>query len=252
MKGYGNFGILSVKPIRVLMSKATSQKIVPQHVVIIPDGNRRWAKKHGLEPIEGHKQGLETALKVVRGSKNLGVRVLTLWGFSTENWQRTNKEVGYLMRIYTLFFKKHLRELVKEGVKFNWVGRRDRVPKQLKEVLLKLESSTAKNKDYILNICIDYGGHDEILRAVRKVLKRGVKPSQLTEELIAENLDTAGMPDPDLLIRTSGEKRTSGIMPWQTSYTELFFSKLFFPDFSVVELKRALSDYSQRQRRYGQ
>lgn len=233
------------------MNKNTQNKI-PEHVVIIPDGNRRWAEKHGLEPIEGHKRGLETALKVVRGSKNLGVSVLTLWGFSTENWQRNGREVGYLMRIYTLFFKKHLKELVKEGVKFNWVGRRDRVPKQLKEVLLNLERSTSKNRQYILNICIDYGGHDEIVRAVKKVLKKGVKPSQITEELISRNLDTAGMPDPDLLIRTSGEKRTSGIMPWQTSYTELFFSKLFFPDFSVVELKRALADYSNRQRRYGQ
>jgi len=233
------------------MNKGTQSK-VPEHIVIIPDGNRRWAKKHGLEPIEGHKQGLETALKVVRGSKNLGVRVMTLWGFSTENWQRNSKEVGYLMRIYALFFKNHLKELVLEGVKFNWVGRRDRVPKQLKDVLLKLEKSTAKNSQYILNICIDYGGHDEIIRAVRKVLKKGVKPSQITEDLISKNLDTAGMPDPDLLIRTSGEKRTSGIMPWQTAYTELFFSKLFFPDFSMVELKRALADYSQRQRRYGQ
>ncbi len=234
------------------MSNKSLEKSVPQHIVIIPDGNRRWAKKHGLEPIEGHKQGLEAAMNVVKGSKNLGVRVLTLWGFSTENWQRTNKEVGYLMRIYTVFFKKHLKELVKEGVKFNWVGRRDRVPKQLREILIKLEKATSRNKNYILNICIDYGGHDEIIRAVKKVLKKGVKPSQITEDLISKNLDTAGIPDPDLLIRTSGEKRTSGILPWQTSYTELFFSKLLFPDFSMIELKRALDDYSLRQRRYGQ
>lgn len=230
----------------------TNNKTVPQHVVIIPDGNRRWAKKHGLEPIDGHKKGLDAAMQVVRGSRNLGVKVLTLWGFSTENWQRSKREVGYLMRIYTVFFKKHLKELVKEEVRFKWLGRRDRVPEKLREVLEKVEKATAKNNKYFLNICIDYGGHDEIVRAVKKVLKRGVKASQLTEEMITKNLDTAGVPDPDLLIRTSGEKRTSGILPWQTAYTELFFSKLYFPDFSMVELKRALSDYSQRQRRYGQ
>ncbi len=228
------------------------KKIVPQHVVIIPDGNRRWAKKHGLAPIDGHKKGLDAAMQVVRGSRNLGVRVLTLWGFSTENWQRSKREVGYLMRIYTVFFKKHLQELVKEEVRFKWLGRRDRVPAKLREVLEKVEKATASNNKYFLNICIDYGGHDEIVRAVKKVLKRGVKASQLTEEMITKNLDTADVPDPDLLIRTSGEKRTSGIMPWQTTYTEFFFSKLFFPDFSMVELKRALADYSSRQRRFGQ
>lgn len=233
------------------MNKNTQNK-VPEHVVIIPDGNRRWAKKRGLEPIEGHKKGLEAAMKVVKGSRNLGVKVLTLWGFSTENWQRSGNEVGYLMRVYTLFFRKHLKELVKEGVRFNWIGRRDRVPKQLKDILVSLEKATSKNSKYILNICIDYGGHDEIVRAFKKILKKGIKPSQINEEIISRNLDTAGIPDPDLLIRTSGEKRTSGILPWQTSYTELFFSKLYFPDFSMVELKRALSDYSHRQRRYGQ
>lgn len=233
-----------------MMARSTL-KTVPQHVVIIPDGNRRWAKKHGLESIEGHKKGLDTALKVVKGSRDLGVKVLTLWGFSTENWSRSSTEVGYLMRVYTFFFKKHLKELVREGVRFNWIGRRDRVPKQLKSVLEAAEQATAKNDDYVLNIGIDYGGHDEILRAFRKLIKRGVSASKISEELVAKNLDTYGQPDPDLLIRTSGEMRTSGIMPWQTTYTELFFSKLFFPDFSVAELKRAINDYSRRQRRYG-
>ncbi len=225
---------------------------LPRHVVIIPDGNRRWAKKHGLEPVDGHKKGLEVALSVVRGSRNLGVRVLTLWGFSTENWNRSGTEVKYLMRIYTLFFRKHLKELIREGVKFKWLGRRDRVPKALRDVLEGMEKVTSKNNKYMLNICIDYGGHDEIIRAVKKILKKGIKPSKISEELIASNLDTAGVPDPDLLIRTSGERRTSGILPWQTVYTELFFSKLFFPDFSVAELKRAIADYSTRQRRFGQ
>ena len=225
---------------------------IPEHVVIIPDGNRRWAKKRGLAPIAGHKRGLETALKVVKGSRSLGVKVLTLWGFWTENWKRPDKEVGYLMKIYLLFFKNHARELVREGVKFKWLGRRDRVPAALRNMLEKIEKTTAKNKNYILNICIDYGGHEEIVDTFKKILKKGVKASQVTEELIAKNLDTVGLPNPDLLIRTSGEMRTSGIMPWQTAYTELFFSKLMFPDFSIAELKRAISDYSARQRRFGQ
>ena len=225
---------------------------IPKHVVIIPDGNRRWAKKHGLAPIAGHKKGLDTALKVVKASRNLGVRVLTLWGFSTDNWRRPNQEVGYLMKIYLQFFKRHMRELVKEGVRFKWLGRRDRVPEALRKILEKLEKVTAKNKKYILNIAIDYGGHEEIVNAFKKIVKSKIKPSQISEKLIADNLQTAGIPDPDLLIRTSGEMRTSGIMPWQTAYTELFFSKLYFPDFSVAELKRAIDDYSARQRRFGE
>ena len=226
-------------------------KTIPEHVVIIPDGNRRWAKKHGLAPVEGHKKGLDTALSVVRGSRDLGVKILTLWGFSTENWRRPDMEVGYVMRLYAWFFRKHIKELIKEGVRFHWLGRRDRVPETLKKMLEKIEEQTAKNTKYILNICIDYGGHEEIISAFKKLLSKKVKPSQINEDLIAANLETAGMPDPDLLIRTSGEHRTSGIMPWQTIYTELFFSKLLFPDFNLAELKRAISDYARRQRRFG-
>jgi len=234
------------------MAKATSYKVVPEHVVIIPDGNRRWAKKHGLAPIEGHKKGLATAMKIVRGSRNLGVKILTLWGFSTENWGRPQTEVKYLMKIYTLFFRKHLRELIKEGVQFNWLGRRDRVPKALAAVLKKVEEATRKNSKYILNICIDYGGHDELVRTFKKLLTKGVKPRQVNERLIADNLETAGQSDPDLLIRTSGEQRTSGMLMWQTAYSEFFFSKLLFPDFSLAEFKKAIADFARRQRRYGQ
>jgi len=225
---------------------------VPKHIVIIPDGNRRWAKKHGLAPVEGHKKGLDTAFRIVKASKDLGVKVLTLWSFSTENWSRPRTEVHYLMRIYQIFFKKHVKELIEEGVRFKWLGRRDRVPKTLKTLLEKIEQETAKNKNYILNICLDYGGRDEIVRAVRKIMARKIKPAQVTESLIDQNLDTAGVPEPDLLIRTSGEKRISGMMPWQTAYTEFYFSKLFFPDFSLAELKKAINDFALRQRRYGQ
>lgn len=234
------------------MPNETKQKRIPEHVVIIPDGNRRWAKKRGLGPLAGHKKGLETALKVVRGSKSLGVKILTLWGFSTENWQRSNGEVGYLMRIYAQFFRKHLMDLMKEGVRFYWLGRRDRVPPYLKKELEKIEKETASNSSYRLNIAIDYGGHDEIVQAFKKIMAKKVKPAQINEDLITKHMETADLPDPDLLIRTSGEQRTSGIMPWQTTYTELFFSKLLFPDFSVAELKRAIDDYSSRQRRFGQ
>lgn len=224
---------------------------VPEHVVIIPDGNRRWAKKHGLKSIEGHKKGLDTALKIAKGSRNLGVRVLTLWGFSTDNWNRPPVEVGYLMRIYAHFFKSHFKELVSEGVRFHWLGRRDRVPKGLRQILEKIEKDTIKNRNYILNICIDYGGHEELLRVFKRIVSKKIPASKINEQVIMANLETAGQPDPDLLIRTSGEMRTSGIMPWQTTYTELFFSKRFFPDFSVAELKQAINDYSRRQRRYG-
>ena len=233
------------------MAGTNSNKTVPQHVVIIPDGNRRWAKRRGLTPIEGHKKGLETAMNVVRGSRSLGVKILTLWGFSTENWHRPNIEVAYLMRMYTQFFKKHLKELVDEGVRFHWLGRRDRVPYALRNILEKVEKETAKNTKYVLNICIDYGGHDELIRAIKRIVESKVKPSKISEAYVAANLETAGIPDPDLLIRTSGEFRTSGIMPWQTTYTELYFTKKFFPDFSLTELKRAIADFARRQRRFG-
>lgn len=235
-----------------MMTTSDSPTSIPKHVVIIPDGNRRWAKKRGLAPIAGHRRGLEVALNVVKASRNLGVKMLTLWGFSTENWKRPDGEVGYLMKIYLVFFKKHMKELIREGIRFKWLGRRDRVPVALRAILEKMEAATAKNTKYILNICIDYGGHEEIVNAFKKILKKGVKASQITEDLVAQNLETAGLPDPDLLIRTSGEMRTSGIMPWQTAYTELFFSKLMFPDFSPAELRRAIADYGARQRRFGQ
>lgn len=224
----------------------------PKHVVIIPDGNRRWAKKHKVAAVVGHRKGLDVAYSMAKVSRSLGVKVLTIWGFSTENWNRSKGEVSYLMKIYTFFFRKYIREMVDDGVKFKWLGRRDRVPGALKSILEKIEYETKNNKKYALNICLDYGGHDELVSAVKKIISKKIKPSKITEELIGRNLETAGMPDPDLLIRTSGEMRTSGIMPWQTTYTELFFSKLLFPDFSKAELQRAIADYQGRKRRFGQ
>jgi len=244
-----DFTLFDILPI--IGTYMPTSKIIPKHVVLIPDGNRRWAKKHGLEAMEGHKKGLEKALEIVRKSKDVGVKVLTIWGFSTENWKRPGTEVKYLMALYQIFLRKHITELIREGVRFKWLGRRDRVPIALKKILEGLEKKTKANKSYILNICLDYGGHDEIVRVFRKLIKKKVKPSQITEDLISKNLDTAGIPDPDLLIRTSGEMRTSGIFPWQTTYTEFYFSKLLFPDFSMEELTKAFSDYSARQRRYG-
>ena len=225
---------------------------LPKHIVIIPDGNRRWAKKHNVAAVEGHRKGLDVAYSMSKASRSLGVKVLTIWGFSTENWNRSKSEVSYLMKIYAFFLRRHIRDLVEDGVKFKWIGRRDRVPEALKNILEKIEKETKNNKKFALNICLDYGGHDELVSAVKRIIAKKIKPSKITEELIGQNLETAGIPDPDLLIRTSGEMRTSGIMPWQTTYTELFFSKLLFPDLSTAELKRAVNDYSRRQRRFGQ
>lgn len=230
---------------------SAESKNLPKHIVIIPDGNRRWAKKHNLPVIVGHRKGLNAAFEVSKEARRLGVKILTIWGFSGENWRRPDMEVKYLMRIYAQFFRNHLRDFADDGVRFKWLGRRDRVPKALREVLVNLEKQTSRNKNYILNVCIDYAGHDEIISAIKKIVSKRVKPSQVTEELVSQNLETKGLPDPDLLIRTSGEMRTSGIMPWQTTYTELFFSRLLFPDFSLSELRRAIADYSTRQRRYG-
>jgi undecaprenyl diphosphate synthase len=230
---------------------------VPNHLLIIPDGNRRWAKAHGLPSFEGHRRGAEISHPIAKACRNFGIHTLTMWAFSTKNWKRSNKETGYLMRLSEEFINRHLEEAQKEEVKIIHLGRKDRLPKSLKRAIENAEEKTRQFKKYIFNLALDYEGRDEILRAIKELLqdfkRKEFKEKEVSEELLTQYLDTANQPHPypDLLIRTSGEQRTSGIFVWQATDTELYFEESHFPDFSVEKLKKALLDYSQRERRLG-
>jgi undecaprenyl diphosphate synthase len=224
---------------------------VPHHLVIIPDGNRRWAKGNGVSKAQGHRKGAEVVENIVWQCRDWGVRVLTLWGFSTENWERPSDEVRYLMDLLGEFMERIEDDLHENEVRFRHLGRKDRLPPRLLEIIERAEGKTTEYSAYCLNLCLDYGGRDEIVRAARELLAEGAASEEITEERLGEHLDTAGVPDPDLIIRTSGERRLSGILPWQSVYAELAFIDEHLPDLTPDILKRVFEDYSQRQRRFG-
>lgn len=224
---------------------------IPQHVVIIPDGNRRWAKEHGWKPWIGHQKAgkFDRLLELFHESKNIGVKYLTLWGFSTENWKRDEKEVKTIMNLIHSLFEKSLKMADKEGIRVRHFGRRDRLSPKLMRLIEKVEEETKRNRKLNVQIAIDYGGRDEIKRAFNKMLKDGL--DEVEEETIASYLDSAGVPDPDLIIRTSGERRISGIMPFQSDYAELYFTEVPFPEFGTEEFRLAILDFAARDRRFG-
>lgn len=226
-------------------------KTIPLHVVIIPDGNRRWAKKKGLDELEGHKKsGAYENLKLLLDeARKLKIKYFTLWGFSTENWKRARREIDALFELMNSLIKQIEPELIENKIRFRHFGRRDRLPKELVESIEKLEELTKNFSDFNLQICLDYGGRDEIVRALNKALKSGV--TEVHEETLNNYLDSAGIPDPDLIIRTSGEKRLSGFMPYQSVYSEFYFTDLHFPDFGPSELSEAVEEFSRRKRRLG-
>lgn len=226
-------------------------RVVPRHIAIIPDGNRRWAKDRGLPSILGHKKGVEQSKVLIRAAVESGVEVLTFWGFSTENWQRSPDEVKYLLELYERYARKEARELGKEGVQFRVYGQIDRFPASLQEALKDSMELTRNNTILVLNICLSYGGRDDLVRAIRKIIALGHQPEDITEELVSQYVDFAGLPNPDLIIRTSGEKRLSGYLTWQSIYSELYFTDLNFPDFGKKEFIAALDEFADRQRRYG-
>lgn len=223
-------------------------EFLPKHIVIIPDGNRRWAKQRHLPSIEGHRRGLELAKSLATTCKNWGIKTVSIWAFSTENWGRAKDEVEYLMKAFNKYLNDNVSQFVDDGARIRVLGRKDRIPQYLLKTIKDVETRTEKGKEYQLNICLDYGGRDEIIRAVNTLVKKGKK---ITEEVFSDSLDTAGMPDPDLIIRTSGEMRTSGMMPWQAAYAEYYFSPVYFPDFSVDKLREAVVEFASRQRRFG-
>ncbi len=226
---------------------------IPNHLVLIPDGNRRWAKTRKIHTFEGHKKGFSVIIEDARFCWLLGIHTVSLWFFSTENWNRSKNEVNYLMKLYNDLIKELLKDAKKYGVKMVHLGRKEKIPKQLAKIAQKAEKETKKAKKHILNFCLDYGGHDEILRAVKKILADKIPPEKFTKELFESYLDTKNQPHiyPDLIIRTSGEQRLSGFMSWQNAYAEFYFSPVHFPEFTPEKLKEAILDFNRRRRRFG-
>ena len=221
---------------------------IPHHLGIIMDGNRRWAKTKGLPVFKGHIKGLETLKKIVNHCRNIGVKNLTVFAFSTENWQRPQREVGFLMNLCKKALSRDTKKLVENSIKVKIVGEKQKLPKGLVASFEEMEESTKNNRDMTLNIALSYGGRAEIASAVRNIIERKISSDKITEKTIAENLWTS---DLDFLIRTGKEQRLSNFLIWQAAYAELYFSQKYWPDFTEEELDRALEDFAARQRRHG-
>ena len=228
---------------------------VPQHVAIIMDGNGRWAHRHGLPRIEGHKAGAESVRRVLEACSELGVHYLTLYAFSTENWQRPQIEVRDLMRLLRSFLESHLPDLQRHDIRLNAVGRLERLPQAVRQVLQRVMNATRDNASGVLTLALSYGARDEIVEACRQLaseVRSGrMTCEDITEATFAQNLFTCHLPDPDLIIRTSGELRLSNFLLWQASYAELWVTETYWPDFGKEEFRRAIEDYGRRARRFG-
>jgi undecaprenyl diphosphate synthase len=224
---------------------------IPRHIAIIMDGNGRWAKKRGLPRLAGHRAGTENLRQIIEACVEFGVKYLTIYAFSTENWGRPADEVEGLMKIFDDVFDRELNELHKQGAQLRHVGRLDGVRPSFIKKIERGVDLTKDNDKLILNVAFNYGGRDEIVHVIKKMIDEGLDPDQVDPELIESYLFTYGSPDPDLVIRTSGEKRTSNFLLWQSAYSEWYFPMVFWPDFNRNELIKAIREYSQRNRRFG-
>ena len=228
---------------------------IPQHVAVILDGNGRWAKQRHMPRTYGHKVGSKVVEDMLTVVDDLGVKYFTVYAFSTENWKRSTEEVSTLMTILRTYLKDCVKKSMKNNVRCRVIGRREELSADIIESIENLEQKTKNNTGLQFTIAINYGGRDEITRAVRKlatkVSNHELAPEDITEEMISKNLDTWELPDPDLLIRTSGEQRLSNYLPWQLAYTEFYFTDVQWPDFNKEELIRAFEKYNKRERRYG-
>jgi undecaprenyl diphosphate synthase len=224
---------------------------IPTHVAIIMDGNGRWALARGLPRLAGHRAGTENLRRVIEACIEFGIRYLTIYAFSTENWGRPPEEVQGLMKIFEDVIDRELQELHDQGVQLRHIGRLDRVEPAFREKVLHAVEYTRDNKRLILNIAFNYGGRDEIVCAIQRIIQDGVKAEEVTDELVNRYLFTAGVPDPDLIIRTSGELRGSNFLIWQGAYSEWYFPQTYWPDFDKEQFRLALEEYSHRDRRYG-
>ncbi|MBI4634682.1 MAG: isoprenyl transferase [Deltaproteobacteria bacterium] len=228
---------------------------LPRHIAIIMDGNGRWAQRHTLGRISGHKKGAEAVRVAVRTCREIGIQYLTLYAFSVENWIRPPEEVNALMDLLEEYLRSETTEMIKNNIRLATIGNVDALRDSIKNLLLDIMEKTAKNNRLILNLALSYGGRDEIVEAVRKIIgdcrTNKITPAELTKDSFSSYLYTAHMPDPDLLIRTSGEYRLSNFLLWQMAYTEFYFTDILWPDFKKEDLLKAIADYQQRERRYG-
>lgn len=228
---------------------------VPRHVCVIMDGNGRWAAQRGLPRTEGHRRGADAARKVIKAAAEMGVNYLTLFGFSSENWKRPEGEVTDLMGLLRLYLRKELAELHKQGVRFRVIGERTRLPGDIQDLVHAAEERTRDNQGLTLLVALSYGGRAEITNAAKalaeKIRTGELTPADIDEDLFTQHLETAGIPDPDLLIRTSGEQRLSNFLLWQAAYTEFVFTDTLWPDFGGEEFRAAIAQFQSRERRYG-
>ncbi len=235
------------------MSDSNSEipELIPEHIAIIMDGNGRWAKSRGLPRLAGHKAGTENMRRIIKACVEFGVGTLTIYAFSTENWGRPDAEVSGLMNIFDEVFNRELSELHKQGAQLRHLGRLDEIRKSLREKVINGIEVTKNNDRLVLNVAFNYGGRDEIVQAVRKIAEEGIAAEDIDEELISNYLYTHDSPDPDLVIRTSGEQRISNFLIWQSAYSEWVFPETLWPDFGREELLAAIQEYGNRDRRFG-
>ncbi|MFA5135790.1 MAG: polyprenyl diphosphate synthase [Patescibacteria group bacterium] len=223
------------------------------HVALIPDGNRRWARERNLPTFEGHRRGFDNIIKISSRARDLGIKIFTLWAFSTENWKRTKEEVGYLMKLYEQTIDVKLKQALQERTRIVHLGRKDRMPETLRKKIANAEEKTQNFDSYFFVVALDYGGRDEIVRAVQKMQGARSDTSQIQENDIDHYLDTKSLPhpNPDLIIRTSGENRVSGFMLWQSAYAEYMFVKKHCPDFLADDFEECVKEFEKRNRRFG-
>lgn len=228
---------------------------LPRHIAIIMDGNGRWAQKRSLNRIAGHRTGIKKAKEVIRSCREIGIEVLTLYAFSTENWKRPQREIKALMALLKRFLRAEGKELIENNIRLNTIGNIVDLPKDVSQVLQEVMEKTKRNTGMVLNAALSYSGRDEIIQAVKKIIghvQQGeMTTKQLNEEVFSQYLFTSGLPDPDLLIRTSGELRISNFLLWQMAYTEIYVTDILWPDFNKNNLIDAIADYQKRERRYG-
>jgi undecaprenyl diphosphate synthase len=235
--------------------KSIDPKNLPKHVAVIMDGNGRWAKKKGMNRVYGHEKGAEAVRRIVRASREVGIRWLTLYAFSEENWKRPKREIKALMTLLQRFLKSELEEMIDNGIRLQAIGRIEKLSEDTRKILEETMEKTSRNKDMVLTLALSYGGRQEILDAVMKIASRVRKGElhvkEISEQIIADSLYTAYMPDPDLLIRTSGEYRVSNFFLWQMAYTEMYITPTLWPDFQKDEFLAAIEDFRRRERRFG-
>ena len=238
-----------------MAKKAKPQNEIPKHIVIIPDGNRRWSHGKKLTLLHGYSEGIERLGDLLKWCNEFDIRMLSLWGFSTENFNRDQSEVDTLISLFNSKLREALThdEYHKHKVRVRFYGRRDMFPLYIQHQISELEKSTKNYHNFFLNILLGYGGRQELVDAAKAIAKdyKNKNPDQIDERVFSSHLNTGDLPDPDLIIRTSGEQRLSGLLPWQSAYSELYFSKKLWPDFSKRDLKKAIDEFSRRKRRYG-